>query len=174
MIKAKLEEGIAEYREAIRLKPDDAEAHNNLAWLLATAADPQWRQPAEAVQLAAKAVELAPKNGDFWNTLGVARYRNGQSSEAIDALTKAMDLRSGGDANDWLFLAMAHWQLDQKDEARKWYDKAVVWMKEKASDDAELLRFRAEAAALLGIAAEVPPTQDPPPLPAEKGGSPKE
>ena len=68
----KLEEAIAEYREAIRLQPDDANAHNNLAWLLATAADPQWRQPAEAVKLAAKAVELSPKFGMFWSTLGAA------------------------------------------------------------------------------------------------------
>src|SRR5258708_24566986 len=29
----------------------------------------------EAVELAKKAVDLAPRAGDFWNTLGVAHYR---------------------------------------------------------------------------------------------------
>ena len=35
-----------------------------------------------------------------------------------------MDLRQGGDAFDWFLLAMAHWQLDQKDAALEWYTKA--------------------------------------------------
>ena len=56
-----------------------------------------------------------------------------------------------GDATDWFFLAMAHWQLGDKDEARKWYDKAVEWMDKNQPKNEELLRFRAEAAELLGI-----------------------
>jgi hypothetical protein len=61
-----------------------------------------------------------------------------------------MELRAGGDAADWLFLAMAHWQLDNAEEADRWYDKAVKSMdgREPATD--ELRRFRREAAALLG------------------------
>jgi len=40
-------------------------------------ADPKFRQPAEAVKLALRAVELSPKEMSFWNTLGVAHYRTG-------------------------------------------------------------------------------------------------
>jgi tetratricopeptide (TPR) repeat protein/serine/threonine protein kinase len=168
----KFGEAIAQYREAIRLQPDDPHAYNNLAWLLATAADPTWRQPAEAVALAARAVELAPNVGLCWSTLGAVRYRNGQYHEAVDALTKSMALCSGRDASDWLYLAMSHWQLGHKEEARQWYDKAIEWLAKKKTADEELLR--AEAAALLGNAAEAPPTQNQPPLPAENGGTPKE
>ena len=69
-----------------------------------------------------------------------------------------MELRKGGDSNDWFFLAMAHWQLSDKEQARKWYDQAVEWMEKNKPEDEELLRFRAEAAALLGL-----------PIPPKKG-----
>ena len=60
--------------------------------------------------------------------IGAARYRNGQWKEAIAAFEKSMELRDGGDSFDWFFLAMCHWQLGDKQAARKWYDQAVVWM----------------------------------------------
>ena len=81
----------------------------------------------------------------------MAQYRAGEWQAAIEALEKSMELRKGGDAVDWFFLAMAHWQLGHKDEARKWYDKAVEWMDKNQPKNEELLRFRAEAAELLGI-----------------------
>ncbi len=69
----------------------------------------------------------------------------------MTALKKSMECRGGGNSFDWFFLAMAYWNLGEKEEARKWYDRAVEWMETKRPDDAELARFRAEAAALLGI-----------------------
>jgi len=47
---------------------------------------------------------------------------------------------------------MAHWQLNEKEKASAWYDRAIAWMDKNAPDDGELNRFRAEAAALLGLA----------------------
>jgi hypothetical protein len=49
-------------------------------------------------------------------------------------------------------LAMAHWQLGQRDEARKSYEIAVNWMDANAPTDKSLIRLRAEAAELLGVA----------------------
>jgi hypothetical protein len=46
---------------------------------------------------------------------------------------------------------MAQWQFGMKDEARRYYDKAVQWMESKNPRDEALIRFRAEAAALLGL-----------------------
>ena len=43
---------------------------------------------------------------------------------------------------------MTHWQLDHKDEARKWYEEAVD---EYQPDDEKFKRFRAEAEKALGI-----------------------
>jgi tetratricopeptide (TPR) repeat protein len=87
----------------------------------------------------------------YWNTLGAALYRAGNWSAAIEALTKSMELREGGDGNDRFFLAMARWRLGDRDQAMKWYSEAVDWMEKNKSQDQELLRFRAEATALLGV-----------------------
>jgi Flp pilus assembly protein TadD len=96
---------------------------------------------------------LAP-GGGFWNTLGVAQYRNGDCKAAIEALNKSVQLSKEGDSNsfDFFFLAMAHWQQGEKDKARAWYEKAVAWMDKNRPQDEELKRFRSEAMALLGLA----------------------
>ena len=52
---------------------------------------------------------------------------------------------------------MAHWQLGDKEQARKQYDHAVQWMEKNKRQDEELLRFRAEAAELLMIADKAKP-----------------
>src|SRR5262249_32397999 len=49
---------IVEFREAVRLDPDDVEALSSLAWWLATSASEALRSPVEAVRLANRAVEL--------------------------------------------------------------------------------------------------------------------
>jgi tetratricopeptide (TPR) repeat protein len=77
--------------------------------------------------------------------------RAGDWKPAIATLEKSTELRDGGDASDWFFLAMAHWQLGHKDEARTWYDKAIEWMDKNQPQNEELQRFRAEAAELLGV-----------------------
>jgi WD40 repeat protein len=112
----------------------------------------------EAMHNAEIACRLESQNGDFWNTLGVARYRVGDWKAALKALEKAMELRQGGDSADWFFLAMAHWQLGDKDQARRWYDKAVAWMEKHQPKNEELRRFRAEAAELIGLP-HGPPTE---------------
>ena len=78
-------------------------------------------------------------------------YRAGDCKAAVTALEKSGELRNGGDSFDWFFLAMAHWQMGEKAEARKWYDQAVQWMDKNRPADEELRRFRAEATEMLGV-----------------------
>jgi eukaryotic-like serine/threonine-protein kinase len=130
-----------------------AMSHDQAAWHLSTIADPKFRNEKWALELSMEAVRLAPNDGDFWNTLGLAYYRVGNWKEAIVALEKAMELSQGGDPGDWFFLAMAHWRLDNKDKARNWYDKAVAWMDKNQNhplDDVFRL-YGSEATGLLGV-----------------------
>ena len=147
----RLGEAITACRKAIELDPNLAASHNNLAWLLTTGSDVKFRDPKRAVELAKKAVELEPKNAIYWQTLGVAQYRVDDWRGAIVALEKVTELGSPGDSMEWFPLAMAHWQLDEKDVARQWYDRAVEWMAKNNPQDQELRRFRAEATDLLKI-----------------------
>jgi Flp pilus assembly protein TadD len=94
-------------------------------------------------------VEKEPQSWSSWNTLGTAHYRAGNWQAAIDALTKSETLSQ----SKWLsfngfFLAMAHWQRGDKEGARQWYDKTINSL---TADDDQFQRFRAEAAALLGL-----------------------
>jgi uncharacterized protein HemY len=99
-----------------------------------------------------RSVDLAPENGLFWNTLGIAQYRNGDWNSTIATLTKSIELRKENDASDLFFLAMAHWQLHEKEKARAWYAQAIAWMDQHNSQDEEFKRFRDEATGLLGVA----------------------
>jgi eukaryotic-like serine/threonine-protein kinase len=165
------------YREALRLQPRNQTFHSNLilvlletnrldeaaeqwedlqpntyndlAWYLANASDTDVRRPAIAVELARKAIELVPQEGDYWNTLGAALYRSGEFQESIEALTKSVELGHGDIGLDYFFLAMAHWQLDHRDDAGHWYDKGVVWMDKNKPDKEHLMVFRDEARLLM-------------------------
>jgi tetratricopeptide (TPR) repeat protein len=118
----------SDYLAALKCAPANPWILNELAWLLATCPEPGLRDPRQAVQLAGKAVEVAPKLGDTWNTLGVAHYRAGNWKAAVAALDKSAALRQGGDAFDYLFLTMAHWQLGNPDSARNAYTLALQWL----------------------------------------------
>jgi serine/threonine protein kinase/Tfp pilus assembly protein PilF len=148
--RGKRDEAIAEYSKAIELNPNFSRLYNNLAWLLATCAEPQYRNPVRAVELAKKAVELSQTEPGYWNTLGVAHYRAGNWKESIAALEKSERLAPGRYLafNDF-FLSMAHWQLGHKQQARKEYEQALEWMEKKEPKNEELRRFRAEAEGLL-------------------------
>jgi tetratricopeptide (TPR) repeat protein len=149
LMQGKYDEAIEQTRAGIRFEPGYAEAHNYLAWMLVTCPDVRLRNPEEAAKLAEKAVELAPQEGSYLNTLGIAQYRAGDFAAARDTLQKSMAARDGGDCNDWFFLAMTEWQLEKHDAARNWYGKAADWMKEHDSRDGQLVSFRDEAKRLI-------------------------
>ena len=142
---------VYDYSQSLELEPNNPFVCNSLAWLLVTCPDLLVRDAGRAIALAEKAVSTESARGSYWNTLGVARYRAGDCLAACADLEKSMERSNGGDSFDWFFLAMARWQLGDKDRARQLYDRAVEWMVKNHPTDKELLRFRTEAANLLEI-----------------------
>jgi serine/threonine protein kinase/Tfp pilus assembly protein PilF len=140
------------YRQALHDDPKNGATNNELAWFLVTCPDAHLRNAREAVQLGKKAVELEPTDGNYLNTLGVAHYRDGDCKAAIDALQTSVKLRDGGNASDLFFLAMAHWKLGHRDEARNWFAKGVEQLKTRDAQNKSLQDFCTEAQALLGEA----------------------
>jgi tetratricopeptide (TPR) repeat protein len=126
-----------------------AETMNRCGWIFVDCPDESLRDPDLAVELAEKAVTLQPQEGTFWNTLGVARYRKGDWTNAHLALEQSVKL-SGGSPHDWFFLAMACQQLGDGERARAWRNQATQWLDAQESKPEDLLRYRAEADALLG------------------------
>jgi tetratricopeptide (TPR) repeat protein len=167
MDQGKLAEAMTISRHVFELSPKSPEANNRLAWTLASCPDPKLSDPLQAVELAKKAAEAEPQIANYWNTLGVAKYRAGQWQAAIESLEKSIelvageDIQAGATGESWnaFFIAMAHQQLGHHDEALQWYDRAVAWMEKYEPHHRELLRFRAEAAELLGITQPESPTR---------------
>ena len=98
-------------------RPKESICHWQLICLLANCPDEALRDPPRAVALAKRV--LPPSAGHYWRYLALAQYRSQQWQDAADSIQQAMDLREGGDAFDWLLLAMAQWQLGQKEKARR-------------------------------------------------------
>jgi tetratricopeptide (TPR) repeat protein len=152
----KFDEAVAAYRKALEIDPDFLLAHVSLAWLLSTCSDLKIRDPSLALTHAKKATELSPSALNL-NNLGVAYYRTRDCKAAVAALEKSIELRKDGYTDGLFFLAMSHWQLGNKDEARGWYDKATKKMEKRifafwdATGDDELVRIRAEASELLRV-----------------------
>jgi serine/threonine protein kinase/WD40 repeat protein len=156
-----------DFSRLVQLDPKNAVYQNDLAWLRANCPDPKQRDLAQALEMAKKAVTLSPDRAPMHHTLGVAYYRVGAWKEAIAALQTSRELRDGGDSYEAFFLAMAHWQMGRKDEAQRWYAKAVQWIEEheqhglntvdEKDKELELRSIRTEAAELLGTPPRAPP-----------------
>ncbi len=142
-------------RQAVKIDPNHAMAHNNLAWLFLTGPK-ELRDPAQALIEAKKAVELEPKESLYVNTQGVALYYMGQFADAIPILERSLREQKGkADAFDLFFLAMCHHCLGDAAKAKECLERGKQWFgKHKGKLPAdwveELTAFQAEADAVLG------------------------
>jgi Flp pilus assembly protein TadD len=94
-------EAIAHYRRVVALDANSVYARNNLAWLLATDADPGLRNGGEAVRLAEQACQLTRYDQAFYiGTLAAAYAEAGKFAAAVKTAQKARDV------------ALAHGQKD--------------------------------------------------------------
>ena len=84
---------IEQFQQAVRLRPDWAEALNNFAWLLATHPKAEVRDGVRAVSLAERACALTQRT-NLWllSTLAAAYAEAGQFPEALSTQQKVCDL----------------------------------------------------------------------------------
>ncbi len=133
-----------------RLRAQDA-----LAWILLTCPLSQFHDHSRAYTLCQKLLECDPQCPDYWLLLGIAHYRGGRYEQAVDALSQAIRYRHGGESIDFYFLAMSHWQQEAKDQARKWYLRALENKENREGPNSpEVLFSRAEAETLLVVRPE--------------------
>ena len=122
-------------------------AFNKLAWRLVTCPDPDERKPDQAVELAKKAVELCPNNVNCWNTLGTAQYRAGHWKPSAIAFEEVRRLGK----TPTFILAMAQWQLGEKETVRRSFQETLDEVNKDFPDDQQLRGMQAEAEKLMGI-----------------------
>lgn len=92
----KFREAIAQFEKALEIQPSNAATRQNLAWMLATAPQPELRDGARAVQLARQACAA---NGDSdpltLYILSAAQAESGDFRGAIRSAEKAIPLAEG-------------------------------------------------------------------------------
>ena len=173
------------FREALT-RYESGPAKDCLRWALVTCPLPQFRDAERSIAYSKEFLQQEPESAVYWNSLGIGHYRAGQFYEALEALSRSVEL--GGDddisnyyiISDYYFLAMAHWRRGERGEAHQWYQRAVAKQKDAARGfqgfdlelgNLQLGNFRREAEKLLGISAEEPsesastdaaPTEDQP------------
>jgi Zn-dependent protease with chaperone function len=77
------------YKQALDLEPENPDILNNIAWIYATADDPEFQKPKEALLFASKAANLKPA-GYILDTLAESFFVNGYVKKAIATEEKAL------------------------------------------------------------------------------------
>jgi uncharacterized protein HemY len=133
-----------------------ANHYQNMTIYLVSARDVSPENVNRAIGLAHKAIalNLDPQSGGPWFSLGMASYRAGKWRNAITALEKSMKPNvKADDRCDWLLMALALWQVGEKQEARRWHEKALKDMakRRRTVDEENFFRdFGVEVQELLG------------------------
>lgn len=86
-------EAVAEFEQVLAAKADDPPALSGLAWIRATAADPSLRNPAQAIQMAERAVAATSRRDlAALDALAAAYAAAGRFESAVDTARAAVDL----------------------------------------------------------------------------------
>ena len=113
------EEAIASYKEALRIKPDDADAHYNLGVTYGESG-----QYEEAIASYKEALRIKPDDADAHYNLGYVYRELGQYEEAIASFKKSIRIKPD-DADAHYNLGYAYRKLGQYEEAIASFKKSI-------------------------------------------------
>ena len=86
------EEALTYMQKLTDLDPSDYQQLNNMAWVYATATDPQYRDALKAIDLAQQALVISPYNHHVWSTLSEAYFSNGDYQRADACIRQVISL----------------------------------------------------------------------------------
>lgn len=112
----------AEYRTAIEIKPDYADALNNLGYLLARRGE----DIRESLELCRDAVTIASDNPAFHDSYGYVLFRMGKVSEAFIHFQRAL-FYDKNSASTYYHLGLIYREKDDLEKAREHFEKAVSY-----------------------------------------------
>lgn len=122
----------AELRAALEARPGNANAQNSLAYVLAV----QGRSLEEAERLAKSALEKAPNEPAFLDTLGWVYYRRGNLDRARELISRAADAEPHAEVLE--HLGDVERALGNREAARESWKKALELEPERESSRKKL------------------------------------
>jgi len=139
---ARYEDALAQYREVVRLTPDNHWGYNNLAAVYLYLS--RWN---EAVGMARRSIEIQPSYQAYSN-LGTASYWQRDYLEAARAYERALDL-GDSDYRMWGNAATAYRLLGDPEKARVFYVRAAQLAEERLATDPRDVWVKADLADYL-------------------------
>jgi tetratricopeptide (TPR) repeat protein len=115
----KREAAVAAYEEQLKLAPNDAEAMNNLAYVLAE----DLHRPQEALRYAKRAVELRSRDANLLDTLGWVYFLAGDLDSAVGTLVSALQYSPSNVAARY-HVALVYKRQGKIEQARRELDQA--------------------------------------------------
>ncbi len=110
------------YELALRYDPDNDNAMNNYAYNLSVRGESLER----AKELALKAIEVAPENASYLDTVGWVYFKLGDYDRARRFIKASINTEEGSATAEVLeHLGDVYEKLEQPDEARKWWKQAL-------------------------------------------------
>ena len=152
-------DAIGAYREALKLNAANARACNNLAWILATAAEHDLRDPAEAVRAG-----QAGRRVEFEGSRLLEHARRGSVSRAPPTTPAKPWKRHCACLGLTLVASNSFCRWSGRDRElgeRAWFEAGEQIIKKQPSVDAETARFKTEAAAAVALFPADPPHSPP-------------
>ncbi len=113
----RLDEALKWFERALAAQPDNADANNNVAYLLAEVHDGDAAALERAQQLAEKAVAAAPAHAGARDTLGWVRLKRGDAKGALPELLAALETL-GNDPRMQYHIGLCYHKLGQDEMAR--------------------------------------------------------
>jgi len=119
------EEAVEDFKQAVQLDPDFAEAHYRLGVVLHITGQTDEAQKSfeEAVKAYEKLTKQDPKNSDAYYFMALCYERLDKYEDAVRALREAV--RNSPDDDKYYELALAHFKLAQYDESVAALNKAL-------------------------------------------------
>lgn len=109
---------ISDFTHAIQLIPDRPEPYNNLAWIMSTCWNADYRDAEQALKHAQRAVALLPGEPDPLDTLAAAQAEAGQWDAAVATQEKAIAILAKAGASP---------HLDQANQRLTYYKAHKPW-----------------------------------------------
>jgi spermidine synthase len=107
-----LDQAAGYFTEVLSIEPDDVEAHNNLANVLA-----RQKKYEDAIRHHERAIELVPDNAKLHNNLGCTLLEQGRNIEALEHFYKALELEPR--------FADVHYNLGKLFASQRELDRAI-------------------------------------------------
>lgn len=116
--------------------PDDPSVNNDLGYLYAD----QGKDLDKAEQMIIKALKAEPDNGAYLDSMGWVLHKKGKHQEALEYLVKSSEKsQTSADATIWDHLGDVYKALNQSDEAKKHWTKAIEMAKSAPKPNTELI-----------------------------------